>query len=115
MAVVAVGTGGDADYHRRFVLRTVGDVLWAYYRRFVTRTGGDKKHHQRFVLQTGGDKPVQYKTPTPPSSYHLSSPTRRPHLSPPLLLPDFAEILMKPHLLHQSPTENQARRHLKES
>ena len=90
MAVVAVGTGGDADYHRRFVLRTVGDVLWAYHRRFVTRTGGDKQYHQRFVFRTGGDKPVQYKTPTPPSSHHLSSPTRRPHLSPPLLLPKFS-------------------------
>ena len=87
---MAVGTGGDVDYHRRFVLRTVGDVLRAYHRRFVTRTGGDKQHPQRFVFRTGGDNSVQYKTPTPPSSHNLSSPTGRPHLSPPLLLPDFA-------------------------
>ena len=94
---MAVGTGGDADYHRRFVLRTVGDDLRTHHRRFVTRTGGDAYYHRRSVLQTGGDEHVQYKTPTPPSSHHLSSPTRRPHLSPPLLLPDFTEILMKPH------------------
>ena len=80
---MAVGTGGDAAYHRRFVLRTVGDGL--------------RTHHRQFVTGTGGDEPTQYKTPTPSSSHHLSSPTRRPHLSPPLLLPDFAEILTKPH------------------
>ena len=55
VAVVAVGTGSDASYHRRFVVRTVGDGLRAHHRRLVTRTGGDMKHHQRFVLRTDGD------------------------------------------------------------
>ena len=68
-------TVGDATYHRRFVLQTGGDMLAGHHQRFITRTGGDNQHHQQFVFRTGGDNPVQYKTPTPPSSQHLSSPT----------------------------------------